>query len=340
MPQLGRTGIAVTDLCLGTMTWGSQNTEPEAFAQMDMAIAEGITFWDTAEMYPVPPRPEWQGRTETMVGNWLKSRGGRERLVLASKVAGPGTFIREGNRLDRRNIVAALEASLTRLGVDCIDLYQLHWPDRAVPLFGQSGYRFKPEQDGALLEETLAVLGDLIAAGKIRAVGLSNETPWGTMRALHLAEVQGLPRVASVQNAYSLLNRSYESGLAEISLREDCGLLAYAPLAAGTLSGKYLDGAMPEGSRRHFDGRRSRYDTPRAERVLRAVMGVAAEAGLDPVQMSIAFTMAQPFVTSTILGATSVEQLRTDIDARRLTLSPDVLAALDAIQEADPNPCL
>lgn len=338
---LGRTGLSVSAIGLGTMTWGTQNTEAEAHAQMDLALDRGVTFWDTAEIYAVPPTAETYGRTEAMIGSWLASRGGRDRILLASKVAGPGSpWIRDGKaRLDRANILAAVEGSLTRLRTDYLDLYQLHWPDRVSVRFGQRSYDHKPEQDGATLEESLSALDELVKAGKLRAVGLSNETPWGVMTCLRLAETKGLPRVASVQNAYSLLNRTYENGLAEVGLREDVGLLAYAPIAAGTLSGKYLDGAMPAGSRRSIDPRRSRYDKPNADAAVRAYMDIAARHGLSVTQMAVAFVLRQPFVASAIVGATSLETLTAHIDAAGITLSGDVLTEIEAVHARNPDPC-
>lgn len=338
---LGRTGLTVSAIGLGTMTWGTQNTEAEAHAQMDLALDRGVTFWDTAEIYAVPPTAETYGRTEAMIGSWLASRGGRDRIVLASKVAGPGSaWIRDGKaRLDRANILAAVEGSLTRLRTDHLDLYQLHWPDRVSVRFGQRSYDHKPEQDGATLEESLSALDELVKAGKVRAVGLSNETPWGVMTCLRLSETKGLPRVASVQNAYSLLNRTYENGLSEVGLREDVGLLAYAPIAAGTLSGKYLDGAVPAGSRRSIDPRRSRYDKPNADAAVRAYMDIAARHGLSVTQMAVAFVLRQPFVASAIVGATSLEHLASHIDAAGITLSDAVLKDIDEVHARNPDPC-
>ena len=251
--QLGRSGLRVSVICLGSMNWGEQNSAEEGARQMDLAFERGVNFIDTAEMYAVPPRAETQGRSEEIIGDWMRARANRDRVIVATKVAGPDprlTYLRDGNlRFDRKNIEAAVDASLTRLRSDYIDLYQLHWPDRPIKAFGELGYSHPAQDDSAPLEETLTVLGDLVAAGKIRAVGVSNETPWGVMRCLALAEAGKAPRLASIQNPYSLLNRSFETGLAEIAIREDCGLLAYAPLAAGTLTGKYLDGRKPSGAR-------------------------------------------------------------------------------------------
>lgn len=343
--QLGRTGISVSEICLGTMTWGEQNSEAEAHEQLNYAWSRGINFLDTAEMYPIPPCAETQGRTETYIGTWLAARGKRDDVVIATKVAGRGerngiTYLRPlPIRLDKRNITAALEASLQRLQTDYVDLYQLHWPDRLTPLFGGTDYVHAPSAEDVPIEETLGVLGELVNAGKVRAIGLSNETPWGVMQFLQAAEKHGLPRVASIQNAYSLVNRTFEPGLSEIALREDVGLLPYSPLAGGTLSGKYIGGARPAGSRMTISNRFTRYKSPQAERAIEAYVALARQYGLDPCQMALAYVAAKAFVTSTIIGATSMAQLKTDIDGFDLTLSPDVVAGIEAIHKDSPNPC-
>lgn len=341
---LGRTGLQVSAIGLGTMTWGRQNTEAEGHAQMDYALDQGVTFWDTAEMYAVPPTADTYGRTETIIGDWFATRGGRDKVILASKIIGDAgggfAWVRGGTaKLDRANILAAAEASLRRLRTDYIDLYQLHWPDRATARFGARGLIHKPEKDGTPIEETLAALDELVKAGKVRHIGLSNETPWGAMEFLRIAEEKGLPRIASVQNAYNLLNRTYEDGLAEVSMREDVGLLAYAPLAAGTLTGKYLDGAVPPGTRRAIDSRKSRYATTNAEVATRAYLEVAKAHGLSPTRMSIAFTLAQPFVASSLIGATNMEDLKSNMASIDVTLSEEVLKDLDAVHDRYPNPC-
>jgi aryl-alcohol dehydrogenase-like predicted oxidoreductase len=341
--RLGRTDLQVSAIGLGTMTWGEQNTESEAHRQMDLALDHGVTFWDAAEMYPVPPRAETYGRTEEIIGRWLKRHGRRDRLVLASKVAGPDerlTYIRDGKpRLDRRHILAALEASLQRLQTDHIDLYQLHWPDRDTNIFGQLGYDEDGEAESVPLAETLDVLADLVRSGKIRAVGLSNETAWGAMRFLALAENGRGPRMVSIQNPYSLLNRSFEVGLAEVAMREQCGLLAYSPLAMGVLSGKYLDGANPPGSRLATFPQFQRYRGPQAEGAAAAYVALAREHGLDPAQMALAYVTSRPFVTSTIIGATNLEQLATDIASIDVTLSEEVLDGIEAIHRVYTYPC-
>jgi len=339
---LGATGLRVSELCLGTMTFGEQNTEAEAFAQLDHAVAAGINFIDTAEIYPVPPRVETQGATERFIGNWLAERGGRERLILASKVAGPGDWIdylrMPGRRLDRANIEAALDASLQRLRTDYIDLYQLHWPDRETNYFGKLGYRHPEQDDSVPLLETLQVLGDLVQAGKIRHVGLSNETPWGTMRLLALAETHGLPRMVSIQNPYSLLNRSFEVGLAEVAMREQCGLLAYSPLGFGMLSGKYLDGARPAGARLTLFSRFDRYSNAQAEWATAEYCAIARRHGLDPAQMALAFVTSRAFVTSNIIGATTLAQLESNLSSAELRLSQEVLDEIEAVHRRQPNP--
>ncbi|WP_119460680.1 NADP(H)-dependent aldo-keto reductase [Rhodospirillaceae bacterium SYSU D60014] len=341
--RLGRTDLQVSAIGLGTMTWGEQNTEAEAHRQMDLALDHGVTFWDAAEMYPVPPRAETYGRTEEIIGSWLKRHGRRDRLVLASKVAGPDerlTYIRDGKpRLDRRHIPAALEASLRRLQTDYIDLYQLHWPDRDTNIFGQLGYDENGEADSVPLAETLDVLADLVRSGKVRAIGLSNETAWGAMRFLALAEDGRGPRMVSIQNPYSLLNRSFEVGLAEVAVREQCGLLAYSPLAMGVLSGKYLGGANPPGSRLARFPQFQRYRGPQAEGAAAAYVALAREHGLDPAQMALAYVTSRPFVTSTIIGATNLEQLATDIASIDVTLSEEVLDGIEAIHRVYTYPC-
>ena len=339
---LGHTGIDVSVLCLGTMTFGEQNTEAQAHAQLDRALAAGVNFIDTAEMYPVPPRAETQGRTESYIGRWLAARGCRDQVILATKVAGPGDWINwlrgGGHRLDRRNIEAALDESLRRLHTDYVDLYQLHWPDRETNFFGKLGFSPAQEDDSVPLLETLEVLGDLVKAGKVRAVGVSNETPWGLMRYLGLAEQHGLPRMASIQNPYSLLNRTFEIGLAEVAIRERCGLLAYSPLGFGVLSGKYLGGQRPAGARLTLFERFSRYSNPESERATARYVELARRHGLDPAQMALAWVTSRPFTTSNIIGATTLEQLESNLESVELRLSDEVIAQIEAIHQAQPNP--
>jgi aryl-alcohol dehydrogenase-like predicted oxidoreductase len=339
---LGRTGIKVSALALGTMTFGEQNTEAQAHEQLDRALAAGIDFIDTAEMYPVPPKAETQGLTESYIGSWLAARQCRDRVILATKVAGPGDWInwlREGgHRLDRRNIEAALEASLRRLRTDYVDLYQLHWPDRETNFFGKLGFSPAEDDHSVPLLETLEVLGDLVKAGKVRAVGVSNETPWGLMRYLALAEQQGLPRMASIQNPYSLLNRTFEIGLAEVAMREQCGLLAYSPLGFGVLSGKYLGGRRPVGARLTLFGRFNRYSNPESDRATARYVELARRYGLDPAQMALAWVTSRPFTTANIIGATTLEQLESNIGSADLSLSDEVIAEIEAIHQEQPNP--
>ncbi|HLD66788.1 MAG TPA: NADP(H)-dependent aldo-keto reductase [Pseudomonas sp.] len=339
--NLGRSDLKVSALCLGSMTWGEQNSEVEAFAQLDRARAAGINFLDTAEMYPVPPRAETYGRTEQIIGQYFKARGNRADWVLASKVAGPGNgigYIRSGQlKHDRAHIVAALDASLERLQTDWIDLYQLHWPERSTNFFGQLGYQHQ-EQAFTPLRETLEVLAEQVKAGKIRHIGLSNETPWGTLKYLQLAESLDLPRMVSIQNPYNLLNRTFEVGLAEIAQREDCGLLAYSPLAFGMLSGKYANGARPAKARISLYSRFTRYTNPQAEAACARYVALAREQGLDPAQMALAFVNSRPFVTSNIIGATSLEQLESNLASAELKLSDEVLEGIEAIHRSQPNP--
>jgi aryl-alcohol dehydrogenase-like predicted oxidoreductase len=340
--KLGKTDIDVTLICLGTMTWGEQNTEQEAFEQLDYAVAEGINFIDAAEMYPVPPRAETQGLTETYLGNWLARRGRRDDLVIASKVAGPGnglTYLRNGPRLTRDHVVEACDASLKRLQTDYIDLYQVHWPDRSTNFFGKLGYEHNPEENFTPIEETLEALDGLVKAGKVRHIGLSNETPWGTMEYLRLGQENGWPRVASIQNPYNLLNRSFEVGMAEIAHREQAGLLAYSPLAFGMLSGKYLGGKWPEKARMTLYERFSRYTSDRGMEATRAYVELAKEHGLSPVQMALAYVNSRSFVTSNIIGATSMAQLRENIGSARVTLSPELQEAIEAIHRDFTYPC-
>jgi len=339
--QLGRTDLNVSALCLGTMTWGEQNTEAQAFTQLDRAKAAGINFIDTAEMYPVPPRPETYAATERCIGSYLKARGDRANWILATKIAGPGngiTHIRDGHlKFNRKHIRAALDDSLRRLQTDWVDLYQLHWPERSTNFFGQLGYQHQ-EGDFTELEETLEVLDEEIKAGRIRHIGLSNETPWGTMKYLQLADSRGWPRAVSIQNPYNLLNRSFEVGLAEIAIREQCGLLAYSPLAFGMLSGKYENGARPANARLTLFQRFARYNNPQARAACSLYVALAREHGLSPAQMALAYVTAQPFVTSNIIGATTLEQLESNISSIELELSGEVLKEIEAIHTGQPNP--
>lgn len=327
--------LEVSQLGLGTMTFGEQNSEADAHEQLDFAIASGINFIDTAEMYPVPPRPETQGLTEQYIGSWLKKRGSRDKVILASKVAGPSrgadASIRPNQALDRKNIRDALDASLKRLNTDYLDLYQLHWPQRQTNYFGKLGYQYSENTIPVTLLETLEALAEQVRAGKIRYIGVSNETAWGVMRYLQLAEKHELPRIVTIQNPYSLLNRSFEVGLAEISQHEGVELLAYSSLAFGTLSGKYLNGAKPAGARNTLFSRFTRYSGEQSQLAIAEYVALAQKHRLDPSQMALAYVRQQPFVASTLLGATTMEQLKTNIDSFNLTLDAEVLEGIEAI---------
>ncbi len=340
---LGRSGLSVSSICLGSMMWGSQNSEAEGHAQIDYALDHGVNFIDTAELYAIPPRAETQGATERIIGTWLKARGGRERIVLASKVVGPSPSDwyradKRPTRLDKKNIDEAIDASLKRLQTDYVDLYQLHWPHRAVGLFGERAQA--GAGDEVPIEETLEALAGLVKAGKARHIGLSNETAWGLSRFLHLAETRGLPRVESVQNAYSLLNRTYEVGLAEFQAREDVGLLAYSPLAQGYLTGKYQRGARPPGARSTLFDRGQRYQRPGAEEAIDDYLAIARDFGIDPAQFALAYVTSRPFVTSNIIGASTMAQLKTDIASREIVITPEMEARVDAVRQrrGDPAP--
>ncbi|MCX5477392.1 aldo/keto reductase [Kaistia geumhonensis] len=343
--SLGRTDLRVSAICLGTMTWGQQNTEAEGHRQMDFALDRGINFLDTAELYSIPPRAETSGATERIIGSWLKARGNRDKVVIASKVVGRTDmdWFRGGrsSRLVRAGIQHAIDGSLERLGTDYIDLYQLHWPDRTVTQWGSNPVRYKhpvPAADEVPIEETLDVLADLVAAGKIRHVGLSNESSWGTMRFVAAAEAGKGPRVVSIQNAYNLLNRTFEVNLAEVALREDVGLLAYSPLAQGYLSGKYQNGARPAGARSTLFNRGQRYETPGAHEAIDDYLAVARDFGLDPSQMALAFVTSRSFVTSNIIGATTMAQLEADIASIDVVITPEIEARLDAVHQLRGNP--
>lgn len=340
--QLGNTDLQVSALCLGTMTWGEQNSEVEAFEQLDYAIAQSINFIDTAEMYAVPTRAETSGATETILGHWLAQRGRRDDLVLATKITGPGDWlphIRDGKtRFTLPHLEEAIHGSLRRLQTDYIDLYQLHWPDRSTNFFGRLGYQHREDAWMTPIEDTLEALDVLVRAGKVRHIGLSNETPWGAMTFLKVAEQRGWPRIVSIQNPYSLLNRSFEVGLAEVAHREQVGLLAYSPLAFGMLSGKYLNDRWPENARLTLFKQFSRYTNPQAFHATEAYVAAAREAGLDPAQMALAYVTQQPFVTSNIIGATSMAQLRSNIASQELRLSRELIKTLNAIHVQYPNP--
>ncbi|MBA1321692.1 NADP(H)-dependent aldo-keto reductase [Pseudomonas plecoglossicida] len=345
--RLGHTDLNVSLLSLGSMTWGHQNTEQDAHQQLDAAIAAGINLIDTAEMYPTPTRAETWTTTERFIGSWLAARGNRDKLVLASKIAGPSrdpagqTHIRDGlSHHDRRNIVAALDGSLKRLRTDYLDLYQLHWPDRTTNFFGAREYPYVDDHpDSAAIAETLAVLDEQVKAGKVRHIGVSNETPWGVAQFLRHSEQRDMPRIASIQNPYSLLNRLYENGLSEFSHRDGVSLLAYSPLAFGTLTGKYLDGARPEGARLSSVYRTfNRYDSSEANSAIASYVQIAAKRGFSPAQLALAFVIRQPFVASAITGQTSLAQLHDNLGALELELDDELLAEIQAVHRRTPNP--
>ena len=347
--SLGSSGIDVSCLGLGTMTYGEQNSEAEAFTQLDCAIDHGVNLIDTAEMYPVPPQKKTFTRTEQIIGNWIQSRKSRQNIVLATKVVGPtlesramGSYIRDGvNHLSSKNIKSALEGSLRRLNTETIDIYQIHWPDRIVNIFGQQG--FKPtenaEIENAKISETLETLETLKKDGKIRTYGVSNETPWGVMQYISFAEKNGWGKIASIQNPYNLLNRTFESGLAEISYRESVGLLAYSPLAFGILTGKYIDGKKPARARLTLYSRFQRYHTNNAVKATKEYVQLAEEHSLEPSQMALAFARKKPFIASLLLGATTVNQLEINLASVEIKLSEEVLQEIEEIHNRIPNPC-
>jgi aryl-alcohol dehydrogenase-like predicted oxidoreductase len=343
---LGRTGIDVSAFGLGVMTFGGQTQEDEAFRQLDMALEAGVTLFDTAENYPTPIDPATQGRSEEVLGRWIASRGLRGQVVVATKVAGPGNaagsmdHIRGAERrLDRGNIREAVDGSLRRLGIETIDLYQVHWASRAVTTLGRSRFSLVPDgPDCVPIEETLGALTELVCEGKVRAAGVCNESPWGVMRYLGLAQERGLARVAAIQNGYSLLDRSFELGLAEVAMREGTGLIAYSPLAGGTLTGKYgADPAPLPGSRSQTPGFMARF-SPGKRRAILAYAELAREHGLEPAHMALAFARQRPFTTSVLMAASRADQLAANLGAIDLVLPKELTKAIDAIHDAAPNP--
>jgi aryl-alcohol dehydrogenase-like predicted oxidoreductase len=341
LKPLGRTDLLVTEICLGTMTWGSQNTEAEGHAQIDMALDAGLNFMDTAELYAVPGSPQTSGRTEEIIGTWLQKSGKRDKWIIASKIGGGGTkFLREGRRADGPSIRTAFEQSLRRLKTDYLDLYQIHWASRGSYNFDGS-WTYAPHKQEtadvlANLEEMLETLGDLIKEGKLRHAGVSNETTWGISQWLRIAEAKGLPRLVSVQNEYNLLRRHFDLDLAELSHHEQVGLLAYSPLAGGLLTGKYNDGQVPSGSRLDYQKAFWRLNE-HSEAAVKQYQALAARHGLDAAQMAIAFALTRPFMTSVIIGATSTTQLANALGAANLTLSPELLAEIDALHRRYPR---
>jgi aryl-alcohol dehydrogenase-like predicted oxidoreductase len=339
--KLGNTDLDVSTICLGTMTWGEQNTQEQAFEQMDFALSNGVNFWDTAELYAVPPRKETYGDTEEIIGKWFEKTKKRKEVILATKVAGPARdYLRNGeNSFTGPNLESALNNSLKRLKTDYIDLYQLHWPERNVNNFGRLGYVHK-ENSWNQFEDVLGELDKYIKAGKIRYVGLSNETPWGTLNFLQLSKDKNLPRMMSIQNPYNLLNRTYEVGLAEVSIREQVGCLAYSPLASGYLTGKYRNKNFPKGSRMQRDWDFwTRYRKPNTEAAVELYFKICEKHNLNMTQMSIKFCEIQEFMTSVIIGATTMEQLKSDIESVNVNLTNDVIEEINQVQTIYPNPC-
>jgi aryl-alcohol dehydrogenase-like predicted oxidoreductase len=339
---LPNTTLKVSKICLGTMTWGNQNTAAEAFEQMDYALSQGVNFFDTAELYPVPATPQTYADTERIIGNWFQKTGNREKVVLASKIAGAGDYtkhIRTGG-FTKQNIIEAVEGSLKRLQTDYLDLYQLHWPSRGVNCFGVRDYPYQTSSKEAEDHlEILETLNTFVKAGTIKAIGLSNETPWGTMKYLQTAAENNLARPVTIQNSYSMIHRGYEYGMSEVSLREDIGLLAYSPLAQGVLSGKYLDGKRPEGSRGNLFPRFiARYMGDRSSEAVRRYERIAAKNGITLTELSLAFVNQLPFVTSNIIGATRMDQLKENIGSIHIDLSAETLAAINAVHAEIPNP--
>ena len=341
--KLGNTNLKVSTICLGTMTWGEQNTQKEGFEQMDYALDQGVNFWDTAELYAVPPRAETYGHTEIIIGNWFKKTKKRDKIILGTKVAGPTrAYLRGGaNSYGLEKMTEAINDSLKRLQTDYIDLYQLHWPERHTNSFGRLGYEHKENDDWTKFEDVLGNLQRFIDSGKIREVGLSNETPWGVSKYLESSKEKNLPRMISIQNPYSLVNRAYEIGLAEISIRDEIGLLAYSPLASGYLSGKYRNEKYPKGSRmeRDWDFWKYRYNTPNLKNAVEEYCKISEKYNLNMSQMSLKFCEIQPFMTSVIIGATTMEQLKTNIESVNVKLTDDIVKEINKIQTIYPNPC-
>ena len=340
--KLGNTDIDVSTICLGTMTWGEQNTQEEGFEQMNYALEQGVNFWDTAELYAIPPKKNTYGKTEEVIGNWFQESKKRDKVILATKVSGPGlNWIRGGgNQYDEENLNKAVDESLKRLKTDYIDLYQLHWPERTSNFFGKLGYQHDDKEDWNKFEDILYSLDQIIKSGKVRYIGLSNETAWGLSKFLEISKIKNLPKMLSVQNPYSLLNRTYEIGLAEISIREKSGLLAYSPLAFGYLTGKYRNKKLPENSRMKLFGEKFvRYKTENGQLAIEKYYEIAKKYGLDFAQMSLKFCEAQPFVTSVIIGATTMDQLKINIESVNVNLEESVIKDINEVQKIYPNPC-
>ena len=341
--KLGSTDVDVSTICLGTMTWGEQNTKADGFEQMDYAIDNGVNFWDTAEIYAIPMREETYGETENIIGEWFKKTKKRDKVILATKVSGPTSkeYIRGGGcSYDKKSMSEALEKSLKRMQTDYIDLYQLHWPERNTNFFGKQGYEHDSnEKNWIAFEEILENLKKFVDAGKIRYVGLSNETAWGLAKCLELSKLKNLPKMMAVQNPYNLLNRTYEVGLAEISVREQSGLLAYSPLAFGYLTGKYRNNNMPKGSRIDLFKDFTRYNNENSIKAIEEYYKISQKFNLDFAQMSIKFCEIQPFVTSVIIGATTMQQLKTNVESVNLKLNNEIIYEINEVQKIYPNPC-
>ncbi len=338
--QLGSSDLKISELGLGTMTFGEQNSEAEAHAQLDLAVAHGVNFIDTAEMYPVAPRAETQGRTESYVGSWLK-RQQRDRLVVASKITGPSrgfAWIRNGPRINRENLQQAIDGSLRRLQTDYLDLYQIHWPDRYVPMFGGTSYDLSLEHQSEPIGTQLEALADLVKSGKVRYIGLSNETPWGVSEFTRCAKEMGLPTVTSIQNAYHLMNRTFETGLAEVCHHENVGLLAYSPLAFGHLSGKYVADTQAHGRINLFSNFGQRYNKINVPAATKEYVRIAQKAGISPAHMALAFVRSRWFTSSVILGATSLAQLKENLDSAEIQLSTEILEQIESVHKRYPNP--
>ena len=339
--KLGTTDLDVSLICLGTMTWGTQNSEEDAFEQMDYSVNKGINFFDTAELYSVPPTAESYGKTEKMIGNWFEKRKNREKVILASKIAGPRCdWIRGGkNSYNEKNLGEAIDGSLKRLKTDYIDLYQLHWPERSTNCFGLREFNINEEEkEWNSFESILQALEKYIKIGKIRYIGISNETPYGLSKYLELSKSKNLPRIMSIQNPYSLVNRTYEIGMSEISIRDKCGLLVYYPLAAGALSGKYRDGQMPKNSRMALFKGWERMINPLAMKAYDEYYKLAKDNNMTMVQLAQSFVNSRPFVTSNIIGATTMEQLKENIDAIDIELSDEIMNKINLIHNNNPNP--
>ena len=346
--KLGKTDIDVSVVCLGTMTFGEQNSEKDGFEQMDYAVERGVNFIDTAEMYAVPTKAETYGKTEEIVGNWIKNKKNRDRIILATKIASKSSglsWVRDGGKnlsFDKKNINEAIDASLKRLKTDYVDLYQLHWPERNVPKFGNMDFEYDPhDNEWTNLNEVLENLNELIIQGKVRHIGISNETPWGVMKFMQISKEKNLPFMVSIQNVYNLVNRVFDIANSEVSIRENCGLLAYSPLAGGRLSGKYLNGQNPKNSRYTlFASIFERHRTPKGEAAISKYVNLAKKYHIVPSTFANAFVNDRPFVTSNIIGATTMEQLKENIDSIDIVLSDEILMEIEKIHLEDPNPCV